>query len=595
MRHSRYLLVVGLALTIFFVAASSAIAQQDKSQESNIAETPEQFKERMDWWKKGKFGMFIHWGIYSQSGGQWGEETNHGAWLQLKAKIPLAEYTEYAKSFNPVKFDADQWVQIAKDAGMKYIVITSKHHDGFAMYESACNDHNIVKGTKFARDPLKELAAACKRGGIRFCVYYSLGRDWQDPDVPTPRARRSNLVDFPDEDKKVFAKYFERKAKPQVRELLTELGPLGILWFDTPGYTTPEQSEELYTMIRTLQPKCIVNKRVDNGFGDYGTSEQHIPDGFGVEPWETCMTMNNHWSYNRADHKWRPVKELIRNLVDISSKDGNFLLNVGPTGEGVIPQESVDRLQAVGKWMKINGDSVYETEGVPGEQPKWGRLTMRRMGEKSNVYLNVFDWPGEQGKPLQVPLANQVKRCYALSDPNRTFEATTSEFGLEVKVSGDAPDEVSSVIVLELDDLPKTSAPRPIGQDDKGVIALAYDRAELIDLDGPPARLYSPDKAVGYWGHASSEAHWKFEVTTPGSFRLTAETSGPKPRTFNVSVGDQVHSVSMDATEGFKTYAPIEVESFRLDAGIHTIKFIPQKDNWSSNNLRRVKLIPIKE
>ena len=236
-------------LIIFFSClvslTSISIAQEAETKE------PLSQEARMAWFRDAKFGMFIHWGVYSQAGGQWNGETHHHEWLQLTAKIPLAEYTEFAKGFTPQRFDADKWAQTAKDAGMKYLVITAKHHDGFAIYDSASSKHDIVDVAKFNRDPLKELAAACKKHGLKFCVYYSLGRDWEDPDVPTGRGDkvgfRSNLVDYPDEGKKNFSRYFERKVRPQVRELLTNYGPIGIMWFDTYGLITQSQSCLLYT------------------------------------------------------------------------------------------------------------------------------------------------------------------------------------------------------------------------------------------------------------------------------------------------------------------------------------------------------------
>ena len=288
-------------------------------------ETPAQRDARMAWWHEAKFGMFIHWGVYSEAGGEWKGTTNYAEWLQFEAKIPIAEYTDLARKFDPQKFDAEAWVKAAKDAGMKYLVITAKHHDGFAMYDSPSDPYNIMKVTPFKRDPIKELAGACRQQGIRFCVYYSLGRDWHDPDVPTgtpgskswPPGCRSNLTDFPDENKKDFAKYFERKVKPQVRELLTQYGPIGIMWFDTPEKINKAQSVELLAMIRELQPDCIVNVRIGNGLGDYGTPEQEIPSGKSVKPWETCMTINRHWGYNKADLNWKSPDELLRNLIDI--------------------------------------------------------------------------------------------------------------------------------------------------------------------------------------------------------------------------------------------------------------------------------------
>ncbi|CAN0357382.1 unnamed protein product, partial [Ectocarpus sp. 4 AP-2014] len=237
---------------------------------------------------------------------------------------PLEEYKKYAKTFNPIKFNAKQWVSIAKNAGMKYIVITAKHHDGFAMYNSQTNAHNIVQGTAFKRDPLKELADECKKQGLRFCVYYSLGRDWEDPDCPTGwKGRigwRSNLIDFPDEDKKDLSKYLERKAKPQVKELLTNYGDIGIMWFDTYELVSKEQGQEFVDLIRSLQPNCIINSRVGPGLGDYKVNEQEVPEGASVKPWESCMTMNKHWGYNKADTAWKNKRELLHHLIDIASK-----------------------------------------------------------------------------------------------------------------------------------------------------------------------------------------------------------------------------------------------------------------------------------
>ena len=250
-------------------------------------------ESRMEWFRDAKFGMFVHWGVYSQAAGEWNGETNHHEWLQLTAKIPLAEYTEFAKKFNPQQFDANQWVKVAKNAGMKYLVITAKHHDGFAIYDSASSKHDIADLTKFGRDPLKELAEACKTHGLQFCVYYSLGRDWEDPDVPTGRGDkvgfRSNLIDYPNESEKVFANYFKRKVKPQVRELLTNYGPIGILWFDTYGLISKQESQELKALIRELQPECIINQRIGHKLGDYKVSEQEIPADGSYDPWESCI------------------------------------------------------------------------------------------------------------------------------------------------------------------------------------------------------------------------------------------------------------------------------------------------------------------
>jgi len=321
--------------------------------------------DKMEWFTEAKFGMFIHWGLYSQAAGYWkGKPVESGAHFMIHEKISLKEYGVLADAFNPVKFNAEEWVLLAKRAGMKYLVITSKHHEGFAMYDSPSSDYNIVKRTPYGKDPMKALAAACQKHGIKLCFYYSLGRDWEDPDVPTnwpTKGGRSNLVDYPDEDAKVFSRYFERKVKPQVKELLTQYGPVAVLWFDTPERISRKESRELKELINTLQPDCIVNNRIGNGFGDFEVKEQKISEMINRKPWESCITMSKSWSYMKQDTFYKSPELLVRQLVDIVSKGGNFLLNVGPTAEGIIPEESVVRLKAIGDWMDINEEGVRGT------------------------------------------------------------------------------------------------------------------------------------------------------------------------------------------------------------------------------------------
>ncbi len=433
---------------LLFVLVFGSANAQNAANSTEIS--PE---ERMEWWQDARFGMFIHWGVYSQAGGEWNGETNHAEWLQFTAKIPLQEYKAYAKTFNPVKFDAKEWVSIAKNAGMKYIVVTSKHHDGFAMYNSQVNDHNIIKGASFQRDPLKELAEECKKQGLRFCVYYSLGRDWEDPDCPTGYAGniawRSNLIDYPIEKDKKLQRYLDRKAIPQIKELLTDYGDIGVMWFDTYELVSKQQGQKIVDIIRELQPKCIINSRVGPCLGDYTVNEQEVPEGASIKPWESCMTMNNHWGYNKADNDWRTSEELIHHLIDIASKGGNFLLNVGPTGEGVIPAESVERLKAVGDWVNVNGEAIYGTTFSPFGKFDWGRCTQRVENGNTVLYLSVFDWPTDG--ELTVPgLQNKVLK-YSLLDSDEKIAVKALDHGVVLKLPRKAPDAIASVIKLEVD------------------------------------------------------------------------------------------------------------------------------------------------
>jgi alpha-L-fucosidase len=370
-----------------------------------LVETPEDRDARMAWWREARFGMFIHWGLYAIPAGEWNGQTNHAEWIRTTAQIPLARYDEFVKQFNPVKFDADAWVSMAKNAGMKYIVITSKHHDGFCLFESKQTDFDVM-ATPFARDIMKELANSCRRHGQRMCWYHSI-MDWHHPDY-LPR-RDWEAGDRPEGDADFDR--FEKYLHAQVAELLGNYGDIGVMWFDGEWESTwtHERGLALYNLCRTLQPNVIINNRVDKGrdgmagltvdarfAGDFGTPEQEIPaTGLPNVDWETCMTMNDHWGYNRNDRAWKSTTDLIQKLVDIASKGGNFLLNIGPTAEGKFPPEAVQRLNEIGAWMKINGESIYGTSASPFDSLPWGRCTVKCHGDRTTLYLHVFERPAD--------------------------------------------------------------------------------------------------------------------------------------------------------------------------------------------------------
>ena len=380
---------VFLTFLCLILICNSAAAQ------SNSSKPMQPLKD----WQADKFGLFLHWGLYSQAAGVWkGHPYKGNEHFMIYEKASLKEYGAIANDFNPEKFNAEQWVMYAKNAGMKYIVITTKHHDGFAMFNSPRNDYNIVKRTPFKRDPLKELAEACKKHGIKLGFYYSLGRDWEDPDVPTnwpTKGGRSNLVDYPNEDIKDLNKYIERKVKPQLRELLTQYGPVEVIWFDTPELLTKEQSTDILKLIRTLQPDCIVNSRVGNGLGDYKVSEQHISDTAILTPWEACITISKGWGYNRFDTAWKSPELLVRQLVEIVSKGGNLLLNIGPKGTGEFPQQAVERLKAIGDWMRINSEAIYDTK-------PWS-VTSEKVSDKTLSNAVVHDALGDVTSKVILP------------------------------------------------------------------------------------------------------------------------------------------------------------------------------------------------
>jgi len=425
------------------------------AQTQPIGETPRQRDARMAWFRDARFGMFIHWGIYAQLAGVYdGKPTPHaGEWIMQDMKIPTSQYEKLVSQFNPVKFDAKQWVKIAKDAGMKYIVITSKHHDGFCMFDTKQTDYCIMS-TPFKRDPMRELADACKAEGIKLCFYHSI-MDWHHPLYDPRREWNDTAKGAPDMDG--YTKYM----KAELKELLTNYGPIGILWFDGEWEDTwnGERGQDLYNFVRSLQPEIIVNNRVaksrkpkvgmsegERPIGDYGTPEQKIPaTGTPGVDWESCMTMNDTWGYKTSDQHWKSTEKLLRNLIDIASKGGNYLLNVGPTAEGVIPEQSVQRLEEMGKWMNVNGESIYGTTASPFEKLTWGRATQK----PGKIYLHVFDWPAD-GK-LVAPINKPIRKAYLLADPSKALATNVKDQGTVIEVPATAPDPIATVIVLEVD------------------------------------------------------------------------------------------------------------------------------------------------
>ncbi len=427
--------------------------------------------ERMQWWRDARFGMFIHWGVYAVPAGIYkGQKINRiGEWIMNRGKIPVAEYQAFAKEFNPIKYDPDAWVRMAKDAGMKYIVITSKHHDGFALFASKASTWNVVDATPYRKDLLKPLAEACKKQGIKLGFYYSQAQDWNNPGGAAARKAASEGWPNPDSAKidaytaehsghwdpvqtsASMSDYIDRAAVPQVKELLSNYGDVAVLWWDTPTNMTDKYAEKLQALLR-LQPRIITNDRLKrpNYPGDFKTPEQKIPNLSDLDgkDWETCMTMNGTWGYKSYDDKWKTPGTLIRNLIDIASKGGNYLLNVGPTAEGEFPDQSVQILKTMGAWMKVNGEAIYGTKANPLPPLPWGRCTMKEHQDGTTLYLSVFDWPSD--RKLFIPnLKNTVISSTLLAN-GESLNVSLANEGLTIHLPAVAPDSIASIIKIEI-------------------------------------------------------------------------------------------------------------------------------------------------
>lgn len=572
-------LAVLICLLATFLMALPAAAEE---------ETREQKDARMKWWREARFGMFIHWGLYAVPAGTWnGKQIGGiGEWIMHQAKIPVKDYAALAGQFNPVKFNADEWVSIAKNAGMKYIIITSKHHDGFAMFRSAASPFNIYDATPFKRDPLAELAEACRRQGIKLGFYYSEAQDWHHPGGAAAGGHWDPAQDG-DMDE-----YIRKIAVPQVREILSNYGPLGVLWWDTPTGMTPERARQFLPLLK-LQPGIITNNRLGGGFpGDTETPEQHIPaTGYKDRDWETCMTMNDTWGYKSYDNNWKSVETLLRNLVDIASKGGNYLLNVGPTAEGVIPQPSVERLAAIGKWLEANGESIYATTAGPFKKLPWGRCTTK----PGKLYLHVFHWPADG--VLNVPMSGTVLRAYLLSEPEKALTVSASDRGCAIQLPATAPDPIDTVVVAEVSGTVEPLAATLVQEKD-GTIRLSAADAEVI---GESAKIEGGKELnIGFWTNVNDFAQWQVRVDKPGAFEVEvtyACDTNSGDSEYVVVIGNQAVVGKTEVTGSWTNYRTVSLGGIRInDPGVlNAMVRGLRKPGLAVMNLRSVVLKPVAE
>jgi alpha-L-fucosidase len=550
-------------------------------------------EERTGWFREARFGMFIHWGLYALLAGEWNGRRlaadQIGEWIMKFLRIPAEEYRKLAAGFNPVRFNADAWARLAKDAGMKYVVITAKHHDGFAMYYSRVSGYNIVDATPFGRDPMRELAEACRKEGLRFCFYYSHAEDWDHPDAI------GNDWDYPADEANQFERYLREKSIPQMEELLTEYGPLGLIWFDR-GIPTAEQGRRFADLVHRLQPGCLVNGRVGHYdqelLGDYQSlNDNGMPDGGIEELWETPQTLNDTWGFRKDDTNWKSAREVVRKLVEIVSKGGNYLLNVGPTAEGEIPAASVEILREVGQWVAANGESVYGTTASPFTDLPWGRCTVRG----NRLYLHVFDWPAD-GRLGLTGLGNPVRRAWLLTDPQQSgLPVRRGEQQVWIDVPERAGDATGTVVVVEIEGEPEVE-PAVVAQGDDGLVRLDYVTAKTA---GKATKRFNRKGGyhIGKWTGPEDTVRWTFEIHRPGSFQVEIEyaaLSAWQGRAFTVTIDETALEAEVAATGDWYEYGRFDLGTVDLlDPGRHTVAIRPSGDGASPlMYLRGLRLVP---
>lgn len=544
---------------------------------------------KMDWWRKARLGLFIHWGVYSVPAGiyQGRDIDGLGEWIMHDASIPRQEYARYARQFNPVRYDPEAWVRIAKTAGMKYIVITAKHHDGFALFDSKASDWNVVKASPYGKDLLQPLVEACRKQDMKLGFYYSQANDWYNPGGAAARGHWDKSQEGSMDD------YIDKVAIPQVRELLTQYGDVVELWWDVPTGMNKARADRLAALL-SLQPGIITNDRLGGPYkGDISTPEQYIPaTGIEGRDWETCMTINDTWGFKTKDNNWKSAATLIRNLVDIASKGGNYLLNVGPTAEGEFPAPIVERLEALGTWTQVNGEAIYGTTASPFPILPWGRATKKVTGHTTTLYLHVFDWP-KDGRLVVPGLRGQVQSVRLLST-GRALRSAASADGLQINVPVQAPDAVASVVKVTIQGAftiaPYVCRPRP-----DGALWLGAEMATIHHQRGEAAAMTEGNwdaRNIGYWTSAQNWVSWEVQIDRPGTYTLKAVAGTPAAHSrFRIGLGEQALEAAVPGTGDYNRYEETTLGTIVVArAGRYTLSLRPDAAGWHAINLRQITL-----
>jgi alpha-L-fucosidase len=575
--------------------------------------------QRIQWWQEAKFGMFIHWGVYSLPGGEWkGKKVSgYAEHLMRKERILRKDYLELAHQFNPVKFNAEEWILHAKKAGMKYFIITSKHHDGFAMFDSKVSDFDIMDQTPFKRDPMAELAAAAKKYGIKFGFYYSHAFDWEHPDAPgndweykNPGGDSNlyggrNWYDLHPELLPKAVKYVNEKAIPQIKELLIKYHP-DIIWFDTPQKLPLSENIRILEAIRETDPNVVVNGRLARSaagnFGDYINTADRPAEFFPVTGnWEAIPTTNESYGYHKYDSSHKPVSHFIRLIANAASRGGNLLMNIGPKGDGAFDDKDLTILKGIGKWMDKNGESIYGTTGGPLPLQSWGVSTLK----DNKLYLHVFDWPVD-GKLYVGGLLSQVQKAYLLTDPSKIYPVKTgSPTDLYITVPRKSPDSINTVIVLEWKGKLMTHPTRVLAPNSAMDRLLAFDAKQegkgFNYGDGKTDRYY-----VEGWKSKEQSLGWDFNTIKPGEYNIRikylapAESAGGSyslsfyKHTVETTIRAARHEYKVDTTTRNTAVVTRDLDLVRLPAGSYTLVIDPVAIGGSElMKLLEVQLIPV--
>jgi len=542
---------------------------------------------------EGNFGMFIHWGLFSNLGGVWEGKTYYGIgeWLMNKrvADIPHKDYMAAAKDFNPTEFDAKAIAKLAKDAGMKYIIITSKHHEGFAMFDSKASDFNIVDATPFGRDPMNELSEACRELGLGFGFYYSHNQDWT-----APGGGRGPETDE-NGNKVSFKEYFYNKCKPQVKEICTNYGQIDFVWFDTPGDMPKEYVVELANMVRELQPKAMMCSRVGYGMGDYASiGDMEVPTRNVAGLWETCDTNNDSWSYAWYDNNFKSPKVILARLIETVGRGGSYLFNVGPNAQGTVPSIGAEFLEEAGIWLKKYPQVVYGAGRSPwGYALPWGDVTTK----DNKLFLAVFNWP-KDGKLYLPGLSAKIKKINLLDGKKKCKLKYKMENGWHViDVPFETPKDLIVVIEVEIDKDEKPSVKTNLGIYPNTDVRLLTEFGKATNAEQKNVRWM---EKFGEWKHANQasnwekngEVTWEINVQKPGYYYLDVEHKGDGRLVWKTTTDEGVMVQNQQAATNKYDYRRMGIIEFKT-SGNHIIKTSLVEGNPKTSSLKSIVFRPI--
>jgi alpha-L-fucosidase len=582
-----------IACTIVALISVSVIAAAGAAPVPGPADTPQapaQSPDRLQWFREAKFGLFIHWGVYSMIGRE--------EWARQILQIPLKDYQYYADNFNPVEFDPDAWAALARDAGVKYVIITSKHHDGFSIFDSAYTDYDVMHA-KYGKDILGPLSASMKKAGIPLGFYYSI-MDWHHPDyLPRRNWETDRTTKGAD-----FGRYMDF-ATNQLKELVAKYDP-AVLWFDGEWEHSNEEQRAfaIGKMLMAMKPALIINDRLykrEPGFGDFGTPENFVPATGVRNPdgsprlWEACYTMNwNGWGYNRYETEFHSAPQLIRQLIEIVSKGGNLLLNVGPRPDGRIQDDFASRLREIGAWLKTNGEAIYgTTAGVFERLPFFGRCTVKGQ----TLYIHVMGWPAD--KTIRLPgLKTDVKKAYLLTGPGRPLAVRRAGKDVIVTLPERERDPAATVVVVELQG-PPVVEPFRIVPDKDGRVDLPVYLADVQSEMGQRAYIdhFYRTTMLANWQNVNDYPEWVFFTDKPGTYEVLASYAsmwGGKAG-YEVELDGQKLAAQTESSPSLYFPKTFPVGKISLKAGEHKLRVrITAVTNNHAMNLEKVVLVPSK-